>query len=420
MQDYYINELLELKQKGIIITDLYTEKKIRHIFLKLEKKEHRCPKCGCKTAKVHDYRVRIIKHQCSMGYHDIIHYRRRRYVCPQCHTRFPETNHFVNRYHKISYHTMKLIIHEYRSKQSLKDIGYRLNISYPTIMRHINRKFKPRRLKLPEILSIDEFKNLKNGFGKYAFIMVDPIQHKLIDTFPNRRIDNLIRYFSKIPLQERLRVKIVISDLWDPYRRLVKTVFPRAKLVADKYHFIRQLYWGLQDIRKRIMRKYKPGDFNYYILKKYWRYILKYTYHLSPTHFKERRLGYHVTPRQIVDMARSIDDELKRAIDLKDEFYELLHSTSYEDSQVVLRSFIEKLKNAHIPEYFYVAKTYDNWFFEICNAFIDAKYNNGFIEGLNNKIKVIKRISFGFRNFDHFKSRIFALTPNDLPLSYSS
>lgn len=420
MQDYYINELLELKQKGIIITDLYTDKKIRHIFLELEKKEHRCPKCGCKTTKVHDYRVRTIKHQCSMGYHDIIHYRRRRYVCPQCHTRFPETNQFVNRYHKISYHTMKLIIHEYRSKQSLKDIGYRLNISYPTIMRHINRKFKPRRLKLPEILSIDEFKNLKNGFGKYAFIMVDPIQHKLIDTFPNRRIDNLIRYFSKIPLQERLRVKIVISDLWDPYRRLVKTVFPRAKLVADKYHFIRQLYWGLQDIRKRIMRKYKPGDFNYYILKKYWRYILKYTYHLSPTHFKERRLGYHVTPRQIVDMARSIDDELKRAIDLKDEFYEMLHSTAYEEASLVLRSFIEKLKNARIPEYFYVAKTYDNWFNEICHSFINPLYNNGFIEGLNNKIKVIKRIAFGYRNFHNFKSRIFALTSNDLPLSYSN
>jgi len=315
---------------------------------------------------------------------------------------------------------MKLIIHEYRSKQSIKDIGYRLNISYPTIMRHMNLKFKPRRLKLPEVISIDEFKNLKNGFGKYAFIMVDPINHKLLDTFPNRRIDNLIKYFSKIPIQERLRVKVVISDLWDSYRRLVKTVFPRAKLIADKYHFIRQLYWGLQDVRKRIMRKYKTSDFEYYLLKKYWRYILKYTYNLSTNHFKEYRLGYHVTPRQIVDMAREINHELRLAIDLKDEFYELLHATSYEDSPVALRSFIEKLKNSRIPEYFYVAKTYDNWFTEISNSFIDSRYNNGFIEGLNNKIKVIKRIAFGYRNFDNFKSRIFALTLNDLPLSYSN
>lgn len=419
MQDYYINELLEIKQKGIIITKLYTEKQIRHVHLELERREHTCPRCGAKTDTVHDYRIRTIKHQCSMGYHDIIHYRRRRYVCPHCNKRFPETNNFVNRYHKISYHTMKLIIHEYRAKQSIKDIGYRLNISYPTIMRHMNLRFRPRRLKLPEVISIDEFKNLKNGFGKYAFIMVDPINRKLIDTFPNRRIDNLKRYFSKIPIQERLRVKIVVSDLWDPYRRLVKTVFPRAKLVADRYHFIRQLYWGLQDVRKRIMRQYKTSDFEYYILKKYWRFILKYTYNLSYKHFKDYRLGYHVTPKQIVDMARTIDDELKLAIDLKDEFYELLHTTSYNDSSIALRTFIEKLKNSSIPEYFYVAKTYDNWFTEICNSFLDPRYNNGFIEGLNNKVKVIKRIAFGYRNFHNFKSRIFALTSNDLPLSYS-
>ena len=419
MQDNYINDLLELKGENIILRDFYKEGKNRHLYIELKRKEHICPKCGTKTDIVHDYRVRTIKHQCSMGYHDIIHYRRRRYVCPQCNKRFPETNNFVNRYHKISYHTMKLIIHEYRTKQSIKDIGYRLNISYPTIMRHMNLRFKPRRLKLPEIISIDEFKNLKNGFGKYAFIMVDPINRKLIDTFPNRRIDNLKRYFSKIPLEERLRVKIVISDLWDPYRRLVKTVFPRAKLVADGYHFIRQLYWGLQDIRKRIMRKYNTSDFEYYILKKYWRFILKYTHNLSYKHFKEYRLGYHVTPRQIVDMARSINDELKLAIDLKDEFYELLHTTSYEDSPLAFRSFIEKLKNSRIPEYFYVARTYDNWFCEICNSFIDSRYHNGYIEGINNKVKVIKRIAFGYRNFDNFKSRIFALTSNDLPLSYS-
>jgi len=419
MQDNYINDLLELKGKNIILTDFHKEGKNRHLYIELVRKEHICPRCGQKTDIVHDYRVRTIKHQCSIGYHDIIHYRRRRYVCPHCNKRFPETNNFVNRYHKISYHTMKLIIHEYRSKQSIKDIGYRLNISYPTIIRHMNLRFKTRRLKLPEVLSIDEFKNLKNGFGKYAFIMVDPINRKLIDVFPNRKKNNLIRYFSKIPIEERLRVKIVISDLWDPYRSLVKTVFPRAKLAADGFHFIRQLYWGLDDVRIRTMKKYQTDCLEYKLLKKHWKLVQAYTYGLSPKHFKERLLGYHVTPRQIVDMIRGFDDELKLAIDLKDEFYELMHTTSYEDSPIALRSFIEKLKNSRISEYFHVAKTYDNWFTEICNSFIDPRYNNGFIEGLNNKIKVIKRIAFGYRNFENFKSRIFALTSNDLPLSYS-
>jgi len=419
MQDNYTNELLELKDEKIIITKIYKENRMRHIHVELKKAEHKCPKCGCKTTLVHDYRERKIKHQCSMGYHDIIHYRRRRYVCPHCNTKFAEKNNFVAKYSKISFHTKKLIIHEYQIKQSIKDLGIRLNISYHTVMRHINRHFKPRRLKLPEVISIDEFKNLKNGYGKYAFIMVDPISHKLLDVFPNRRKDNLIKYFSKIPVKERMGVKIVISDLWDPYRKLVKIVFPRAKLVADKYHFIRQLYWGLNDIRLRVMKRFTKGSFEYYVLKKYWRFILKYTYDLSTNHFKEYRLKYHVTPREIVDMARSFSPELKAAIDLKDEFYELLHTSDYNNISSRLGQYIEKLKNSNLPEYFIVAKTYDNWFIEICNSFIDSRYNNGYIEGLNNKIKVIKRISFGFNNFNSFKSRIFALTTNDLPLSYS-
>lgn len=56
MQDYYISELLEIKQKGIIITKLFTEKKIRHIHLEIEMSEHTCPRCGTNTAaaeKVH-------------------------------------------------------------------------------------------------------------------------------------------------------------------------------------------------------------------------------------------------------------------------------------------------------------------------------------------------------------------------------
>ena len=118
-------------------------------------------------------------------------------------------------------------------------------------------------------------------------------------------------------------------------------------------------------------------------------------------------------------MVRAINPDIKAAIDLKDEFYELLHTSESEHIQDDLHNFINKLWNTGLEEYITVAKTYTNWFNGICNSFIDSKYNNGFIEGLNNKIKVIKRIAFGYRNFDNFKSRIYALTTNDLPLSYS-
>ena len=65
--------IVRIETKRIVITKLSTENKIRHVYLALELREPLCPECGCKTSVVHDYRVRIIKHQCGTGYHDIIH-----------------------------------------------------------------------------------------------------------------------------------------------------------------------------------------------------------------------------------------------------------------------------------------------------------------------------------------------------------
>jgi len=348
MHEQFINDLIEMKDPNVIITNSFTDKGVKHIYIEEIRRAHKCPSCGENTSRVHDYRVRKIKHQYSLGNKVILHYNRRRYVCLKCNKRFPEDNQFVEKHHKISNHTLKVILQEYPKKQSIKDLGERLNISYHTVMRYVHSHITPSRARLPEILSIDEFKNLSKGDGKYAFLMVDPVNKKLIDVFPNRRKHNLEAYFMRVPLEERNEVKVVISDLWDPYRKLIEKVFPKAILIADRYHYIRQLYWGLQDVRKRVMSKHKKGTLEYYILKKYWKFILKYTHNLSLNHFKSRRLGYHVTPRKIVDMARNIDYELKLAIDLKDEFYELLHTASYKEAPTLLEEFIYKLKQSKI------------------------------------------------------------------------
>ena len=74
MQVNYTNHLLEMKDKNLIVTKMEEDGKIRNIYIEYLITEHRCPKCGCKTSRVHDYRTRTIKHQCSIGYHDFIQY----------------------------------------------------------------------------------------------------------------------------------------------------------------------------------------------------------------------------------------------------------------------------------------------------------------------------------------------------------
>lgn len=359
-----------------------------------------------------------------MGHKTILHYRRRRYVCIACNKRFPEKNSFVEKYHKISMHTKKLIIKEYKDIQSIKSIGKRLNISSHTVMRHIQRHIHPKRLKLPRIISIDEFKNLSTGKGKYAFLMVDPLNKQVIDVYFNRQKRSLENYFSKIPIEERNKVEIVVSDLWDPYRRLVKRVFPNAILIADKYHFIRQLYWALQAIRIRVMKQFKTGSIEYYLLKKYWKLYLKYRHKLSPYHFKNQKLGYHVTAEQIVEWGKSLHPDLRFGCDLKDEFYEIMHTATPDTANELISNFIYKLKQSNINELKEVAKTYQNWKPQIINSFyrevdeetgeiVVSNLTNGFIEGINNKIKVIKRVAYNYRNFWNFRTRIFScINPN--------
>lgn len=58
------------------------------------------------------------------------------------------------------------------------------------------------------------------------------------------------------------------------------------------------------------------------------------------------------------------------------------------------------------------ANTIENWLEHICNSFIDKRFSNGFTEGLNNKIKVIKRVGFGYKDFDFFRLRLLYILNN--------
>jgi transposase len=83
----------------------------------------------------------------------------------------------------------------------------------------------------------------------------------------------------------------------------------------------------------------------------------------------------------------------------------LLEVSLPEEFKKGFEDLIEKLENSGIKECVYLSKTYRNWKKEILN-FIEYRLDNGFVEGYNNKIKVIKRISYGNKKFDILKKLI--------------
>ena len=101
--------------------------------------------------------------------------------------------------------------------------------------------------------------------------------------------------------------------------------------------------------------------------------------------------------------------ELREAYLLKETFYAFMRSADSMQAKARLREFRLHAFVAALPEFESFLKMLQNWEPYILNAF-DCHYSNGFTEGVNNKIKVLKRIAFGYRSFRNFRIRILCTT----------
>ena len=107
---------------------------------------------------------------------------------------------------------------------------------------------------------------------------------KIVDIVEDRKLNNLMKYFSRYSRQSRMNVKVIVIDMYTPYVSLIKVMFPDAKIVIDKFHLIELISRSLNKTRIKIMKKDKK---NYNKLKRYWRLLLKSQDELDNTRWKK-------------------------------------------------------------------------------------------------------------------------------------
>ena len=390
MHSNCINKLLNLKEVKVkkIIHGNHTVK----IHLETQPREHICPTCGGTTKKIHDYREQVIKDLPFQFKNTLLILHKRRYVC-SCGKRFYESYDFLPRYHRMTSRLVHYICNELTKLVTMTSVAHSANVSISTVMRVFNyiNYDKP---SIPKVLCIDEFKGNAET-GKYQCILVDGKKNRVLDILPNRNQSDLISYFRKIPRKERYNVKFFVSDMWQPYVELARIYFPNAKIIIDKYHFIRQVTWAIENVRKRL-QKTMPYD-----LRKYYkrsRKLILTRYHKLKDENKKA-----------VDLMLLYNDDLRLAHSLKEWFYEICQDNKYSYQRTTFYNWIKNAEKSGIPEFEKCAATYRNWAKEILNAF-KYGYTNGPTEGFNNKIKVLKRTSFGLKNFKRFRNRIIHCT----------
>lgn len=101
-----------------------------------------------------------------------------------------------------------------------------------------------------------------------------------------------------------------------------------------------------------------------------------------------------------------MNDEIRKAYQLKELFYEYVPTQlNKEKAEIALKEWIRRAKLFSQKEWYFCIRAFKNWFDEITNSF-NYPWTNGYVEGSHNKIKVIKRTSYGYNNFHHFRIKI--------------
>lgn len=358
------------------------------IFVETKPSPHVCPACGLTTQKVHDYRSQTIKDLPFQMKHAYIILRKRRYAC-SCGKRFSEKYSFLASYQRRTIRLSYKIIDLLRSTRSIKSVAQETNVSTHTVTRLLDT-LSYSAPKLPNCISIDEFKGNAET-GKYQCILVDPKKQRILDILPDRTQSHLSEYLTALPRSQRYRVNFFICDMWQPYVDLAKTYFPNARIIIDKYHFIRQVTWAIESVRKRLQKTMTKTLRKYY--KRSRKLILTRYHKLSDEN------------KKACDLMLLYNDDLRAAHNLKEWFYRICQDNRYSYQRVEFWEWVKYAECCGIPEFEKCAATYRNWSEGILNAF-KYGYTNGPVEGFNNKIKVLKRTSYGIRNFNRFRTRI--------------
>ena len=403
-EDYKIEKQEEKNEKG---------KTIKIIYIRCKKKKDKCPVCGKYTKSVHDKLKPIeLKYLKVVEYDLKIIITKRRFICHCCKKKFTENVGINNKRSNISNKLKQKVLKDLLSYNlSLKYIANENNISEDTVRKILEETMEgyPTHIKnLPRVISMDEFKADTNE-GKYAFILNDPIHKKTLDILPNRKKEYLIQYFTHT--ENRHSVEFVISDMYEQYLQVTKIMFPKAKYVVDPFHYITYIMDALDKVRIRLQNEYGHNSKEYRMLKnkKNVSLLRRYSNDIDWFTYTKRYKNAHTIEILKYDLRKElleISGELELAYQLKELFLDIIHHATYEDTKKQIINWITLCRENKIEEFIEASKTIENWLEYIVNSFIDERYSNGYTEGINNKIKVIKRVGFGYKNFKFFRLRL--------------
>lgn len=351
-----------------------------------------CPLCLEKCNTVNQRQTRIVRDMPVFGKEVFLHLTTRQFHCTNCQRFFYESFSFVE-----SKRTMTIRLEKYLYQccqdSAFKDVAARENVLWDVLQGLFTRwakgQIKTDLATPPTRLGIDEFAYCK-GKKDYAVVIVDLDRAVVYDVLENRNKEDLIAYFKAKGTAFCAAITLFSCDMWPGFVNTAIAVFPHADVVVDRFHLFAHLHHVL-DIHRRNLRKHSPKSVCFKAIK--WLLYRAWS-------------KLSLAERSVLLAAFRQAPVLRKLYFLKNELRNIFEAdVSLQEADTLITEWVVEAKSLADESLNTFVVLVESWKKHIL-IFFTSRATNGLVEGINNGIKTLKRVAYGFRNFEQFRLRI--------------
>jgi transposase len=365
----------------------------------------RCRLCGRELKELHGVDEPIaLRHLPILGRSVYLRLRPKRYRCPDC-AGGPTTTQQLSWYSAKSPHTkayekyvLLQLVHA-----TIEDISIKEELGGKAIEgiveRWISREVQWGEVKRVKILGLDEIA-LKKGHRDFVVIVTGKAtsgEVKILAVLPERKKQTVKQFLERMPRRVKRAIRTVCTDMYEGFILAVKEVLSQAQVVIDRYHVAKLYRAGADRLRTQEMRRLKqelPKE-DYAKLKG------------AMWPFRKKAVDLEVEEQELLRRLFPYTPPLQQAYEYREQLTGIFDAPLSRDAALhQLTDWQRRVRASGLSCYDSFLLTLEKWKEEIANYFL-ARDNSGFVEGLNNKIKVLKRRCYGIFNLAHLFQRLF-------------
>ena len=369
------------------------------------KKGTTCRRCGRWIEKFHGHDDWVtVRHLPVFGRPTHLRYRPKRYQCLFCEGH-PTTTERLDWHEANSPHTYALDDHLLLQLvgSTIEDVSIKEGVGYDAVLGVLERRICAEvdwsAVTSLEVVGVDEIA-LKKGHRDFVTIVTArPAQGgmMILGVLPDRQKDSLVSFLRTIPQRLCQTIHTVCCDMYEGYREAVREELPWASIVADRFHIAEHYHQAADRLRKEELKRLKqelPPEAYQQLKGSLWA-------------FRKNPPDLLPEERQVLKRLFRHAPRLKQAYDLRQQLTNIFEQPlSKAAAKRKIGSWMRRVRKSGLHCFDEFLKTLEHWWEEITNYFVQ-RASSGFVEGFNNKIKVLKRRCYGIYNLKHLFQRIY-------------